>query len=85
MDAADHPEPSEEEISSDHEGSDIDEDEEEQQGGSAAAAAGSTSAAAGSAAAGGSFKSQYRGVSYDRKKGRWRVQIKVRGMYAAPY
>jgi hypothetical protein len=29
------------------------------------------------------FKSQYRGVSYDRKKRRWRVQIKVRLLRSA--
>lgn len=41
---------------------------------------GSGSPGGGVGGGGGSMnKSNYRGVSYDRKKGKWRVQIKVRG------
>lgn len=59
---------------------------QQRQGGySGSARASSSAAAAAAAAAGGGgeapaqpvFRSQYRGVSYDKKKRKWRVQIKV--------
>lgn len=58
---------------------------QQRQGYSGSARASSSAAAAAAAAAGGGgeapaqpvFRSQYRGVSYDKKKRKWRVQIKV--------
>jgi hypothetical protein len=53
------------------------------QGYSGSARASSSAAAAAAAGGGGEapaqpvFRSQYRGVSYDKKKRKWRVQIKV--------
>jgi len=56
----------------------------QQYGGSSRASSSAAAAAAAAAAAGGGdapaqpvFRSQYRGVSYDKKKRKWRVQIKV--------
>jgi hypothetical protein len=63
------------------------EQQQQQRAAAAAAAHGAgsslrSSGAAAAAAAGGAegqpvFRSQYRGVSYDKKKRKWRVQIKV--------